>query len=316
MPANLLLRTLGDGFGESVHAWWAAHAALAMELGRPADLALVGGLKSERLAWAFASGYQAAIRAAVPRLPATAPASMCITEARGGHPRAIEATLHRADDGRLVASGNKTYVTLGSLAQHLVVVLREGEQPNGRPALRTVVIPADRPGVTITEGAALPFAPELPHGALTLDEVEVFPDELLPGDAYEGLVRPFRTVEDLHVLAATLGFLVREARLSEQSGRLQQLLILAVATRDLCAANPSDAAVHVTLGGLLAAVEDASEQANLTRAARDPEAAERFDRDRPLLILANRARAARLDHAWSAVGIHQHSPNQDEPSEA
>ncbi|MEY3214476.1 MAG: hypothetical protein RIT28_4957 [Pseudomonadota bacterium] len=316
MPANLLLRSLGDGFGESAEAWWSAHAALAAELPRPADLALVGGLKSERLAWAFASGYQAAIRAAVPRLPPGEPASMCITEARGGHPRAIEATLGRADDGRLVASGQKTYVTLGPLARRLVVVLREGDQPNGRPALRAAVIPADRPGVRVTEGAPSPFAPELPHGALTLDEVEVFPDELLPGDAYEGLVRPFRTVEDLHVLAATLGFLVREARLSAQSGRLQQLLILAVATRDLCAADPSDPAVHVTLGGLISAVEDATEQANLTRAARDPEAAERFDRDRPLLSLAGRARAARLDQAWTAVGVHQHSPNQEDPSEA
>lgn len=315
MPANLLLRTLGDGYGESVEVWWSAYAALAAELRRPADLALVGGLKSERLAWAFASGYQAALRAAIPRLPPNEPASLCVTEARGGHPRAIEATLRQTPDGRLVASGKKTYVTLGTLARHLIVVLREGEQPNGRPALRAVVIPADRPGVTISAGPALPFAPELPHGALRLDEVEVFPDELLPGDAYEGLVRPFRTVEDLHVLAATLGFLVREARLSEQSGRLQQLLILAVATRDLCAADPSDAAVHVTLGGLFSAVEDAAEQANLTRAARDPEAAERFDRDRPLLSVASRARAARLDQAWTAVGVHQHSPNQGEPSE-
>lgn len=316
MPANLLLRTLGEGFGESVHAWWAAHAALAAELPRPADLALVGGLKSERLAWAFASGYQAALRAAVPRLPPHEPASLCVTEARGGHPRAIEATLRRAPDGRLLASGQKTYVTLGPLARHLVVVLREGDQPNGRPALRAVVIPADRPGVSVSEGAALPFAPELPHGALTLDDVEVFDDELLPCDAYEGLVRPFRTIEDLHVLAATLGFLIREARLSAQSGRLQQLLILAVATRDLCSANPSDPAVHVTLGGLFSAVEDAADQANLTRAARDPEAAERFDRDRPLLSVASRARAARLDQAWTAVGVHQHSPNQGEPSEA
>ena len=316
MPANLLLRTLGDGFGESVHTWWAAHASLAADLRRPADLALVGGLKSERLAWAFASGYQAALRAAVPRLPADEPAALCVTEARGGHPRAIEATLRRAEDGRLLASGQKTTVTLGPLAKHVVVVLREGDQPNGRPALRAAVIPTDRPGVSVSEGAPLPFAPELPHGALTLDNVEVFPDELLPGDAYEGLVRPFRTIEDLHVLAATLGFLIREARLSAQSGRLQQLLILAVATRDLCSANPSDPAVHVTLGGLFSAVEDAAEQANLTRAARDPEAAERFDRDRPLLSVANRARAARLDQAWTAVGVHQHSPNQDDPLEA
>lgn len=316
MPANLLLRTLGDGFGESVDAWWRSHVALAAELPRPADLALVGGLKTERLAWAFASGYQAALRVAVPRLPADQPASLCVTEARGGHPRAIESTLRRADDGRLFASGQKTYVTLGPLARRLVVVLREGDQPNGRPALRAAVIPADRDGVSIREGLAPPFAPELPHGALTLSEVEVFEDELLPGDAYEGLVRPFRTVEDLHVLAATLGFLIREARLSEQSGRLQQLLILAVATRDLCSANPSDPAVHVTLGGLLSAVEDAAEQANLTRAARDPEAAERFDRDRPLLGLAARARAARLEQAWTAVGVHQHSPNHEDPSEA
>ena len=208
MPANLLLRTLGDGFGESVYTWWAAHASLAADLRRPADLALVGGLKSERLAWAFASGYQAALRAAVPRLPADEPAALCVTEARGGHPRAIEATLRRAEDGRLLASGQKTTVTLGPLAKHVVVVLREGDQPNGRPALRAAVIPTDRPGVSVSEGAPLPFAPELPHGALTLDNVEVFPDELLPGDAYEGLVRPFRTIEDLHVLAATLGFLL------------------------------------------------------------------------------------------------------------
>ena len=57
----------------------------------------------------------------------------------------------------------------------------------------------------------LPFVPEISHGTVAFSDVPVDSGSILPGDGYSEYIKPFRTIEDLHVFAAILGFIFRIA---------------------------------------------------------------------------------------------------------
>src|SRR5262245_6416593 len=66
------------------------------ELGKwttTAERAAAGGFASDRLGFAFATGYQAALVALCPELPADHVSGLCATEEGGNHPRAIQTRL-------------------------------------------------------------------------------------------------------------------------------------------------------------------------------------------------------------------------------
>src|SRR5205814_202856 len=73
----------------SMVEWWARHQAVTAGYTRPIEEAIVGGFAADRLGYAFAAGYEAALRALVPDLPRDTVASLCITERGGAHPAAI-----------------------------------------------------------------------------------------------------------------------------------------------------------------------------------------------------------------------------------
>ena len=139
------------------------------------------------------------------------PCALCVTEANGNSPRAIATSLSPAPGGYRL-DGNKTFVTFGTLAKALIVVARVGEKSDGRPDLAVVRIPAERVGVRLVELPPTPFVPEVVHASVHLDGAEVRDHERLAGDGYLEYVKPFRTVEDIHVVGATLGYLVGLAR--------------------------------------------------------------------------------------------------------
>jgi len=269
----------------------------------PIDAALRGGASAKTIAAAFAAGYGAALRALVPSLPPDTKACLCATEAGGAHPRAIATTLRAAPDGNgWIVDGEKRFVTGGPLAEVLLVVATTGLDDAGRPRLRLVRVPARAPGVTLTEMPPLPFVPEIPHAEVRLTEVRVADDALLPGDGYTRYLKPFRTIEDLHVHGALLAWLTT---IGERSGwapaLLDRLGALLAATRALALADPSAPATHVALAGLLALARALI--ADLEPAWTQVDATTRtlWERDRPLLSVAERARAARAEAAWRAL---------------
>jgi acyl-CoA dehydrogenase len=69
-----------------VEAWWPRQLALCAQHARPIQAAIAGGFAADRLAWAFCSGYQEALRALIPNLPADALVSFCVSESGGNHP--------------------------------------------------------------------------------------------------------------------------------------------------------------------------------------------------------------------------------------
>ena len=282
---------------DSVDTWWRRHLELLARFPAPADLALTGGFRADRLGFAFASGYHAAHRFLFPMLPADRPCALCATEPAGAHPSAIQTRLTDTGSGPRL-TGEKAFVTLGTRAELLLVVATEGQDAQGRNRLRMVVVDAKRPGVRVTALPELPFVPEVPHAELVLEDVAVAPDEVLPGDGYARYLKPFRTVEDCHVHLALLGWLFQVARRSGWPEPVrEELLALAVLMRGLAQADPEDAATHLALGGALDLAKRALERCEPLWAQVDAPTRERWERDRKLLGVASKVRAKRLETA-------------------
>ncbi|MEU7221391.1 acyl-CoA dehydrogenase family protein [Nocardia iowensis] len=283
---------------DDVGAAWTRHRVAANRFGKPVDVAIAGGFGADRLGFAFLSGYQEALRTLIPDLPADELVALCATEAGGGHPSAIRTTLTE-ELGRYQLNGTKSFATLGMLAQRLVVIASVGTAEDGRNRLRATMVDVGDPGVHVTNLPATPFAPEIPHATVTLTDVAAL---VLPGDGYLDYLKPFRTIEDIHVLAATLGWLVRVARASAwPRAVLEQLLTVLAAVRGLDIDAPSSPGVHIALGGAFEYFRRLSAESDSLWESVDSVTRQRWERDRPLLAVAGRVRDQRLATAWRSV---------------
>lgn len=255
------------------------------------ERAVARGAAADRLGTAFLGGYTAAITALDPSLSPDDRGALCATESGGGHPRAILTTL---ENGRL--NGTKHFVSGGSLATVLLVVAKTGEK-NGRPELCVARIRANQPGVTVEQGAPLDFIPEVPHCLVTFTDAAV--DAVLEGDGYERYLKPFRTIEDLHVFGAVLGCLIANGRGRLPASTTEQLLGVLTAILSLGKEDPRAPAVHLALAGVLTTARALIDSLDLTTL--DVGFRERFLRDRPLLQIAQRVREQRRLKAWESV---------------
>jgi len=276
---------------------WSAYQASRDAGAVPFTAAVLTASRVDRLGLAFAVGYPAALQQLSPETQL--PCALCVTEDEGTHPRAMKTTLERLD-GRDELNGTKTFVTFGNLAKDLLVAAKVGEKPDGRPDLALVRIPADRAGVTLQAHPPTPFAPEIPHARLDLRHVEVRPGERLPGDGFAQYVKPFRTVEDIHVLGATLGYLIGVTHRANGSAQLLADFGAALVALDwLRGVPPLDPRAHLVLQGVYQRVLDLAEGDELVSVwqATSEEERDRWRRDRPLLDVAFRARRARFERA-------------------
>jgi alkylation response protein AidB-like acyl-CoA dehydrogenase len=265
----------------------------------PIDHALAEAVAATTVAAAFLAGYRAALRALVPSLPPGARTCLCASEEGGAHPRAIRTTLTPVGNGWQL-DGRKKFVTGGPLADSFLVVASTGTDAQGRPMLRVARVQAGRAGVTLHPMGDLPFVPEIPHAEVSFDHVEV--DEVLPGDGYTGYLKPFRTVEDCHVFAAVLAHLFGTAtRLDWPHELRQRLLATLVALRSLALADPRSPDTHLALAGALDLGRQVVAKATTLLETADPDLRARWQRDLPLLMVAQRAREARAAAAWEAV---------------
>ena len=255
------------------------------------ERAVALGAMADRLGRAFLGGYAAAITALDPSLGPDERGALCATESGGGHPRAILTTL---ENGRL--NGSKHFVSGGSLATVLLVVAKTGEK-DGRPALRVARIRANQPGVTVEQGAPLDFIPEVPHGAVIFQDAQV--EAVLEGDGYERYLKPFRTIEDLHVFGAVLGCLVANGRSAFPQSTTEQLLGVIAAIVSLGREDPRSPSVHLALAGVLKTSRALIDSLDLS--GLEPGFRERFLRDRPLLQIAQRVREQRRVKAWESI---------------
>lgn len=263
-------------------------------LSGPWEAAVHGGAQADRVGFAFAAGYQAALRSLFP-LESGQLGSLCATEAQGAHPRAIQTALSPTDAG-LRLEGEKVFATMAQVADVLFVVAKEGER-EGRPALRIAKVP--RRDAELLPGPQTPFTPEISHAVLKLaiDGVEV-----LAGDGYQAYLKPFRTVEDIHVHAALLAFFVRLCGAMKWPASLMQTMLAQLAAlRSLSEAPPLEAATHLALAGVLTASEQAVLELGALAAKEEGDFAQRVVRDLPLMKVASKAREMRVKRAWEII---------------
>ena len=264
------------------------------------EQAFYDGCRADRVAWAFSGGYQWAIRSLLPTyIDNSSILALCITESGGGHPKQIQASLTSADESWRV-SGRKQFVSGGTGADILFVAVRGGEQPDGLPNIKMVEMLAGASGITLQVMPALPVVPEVPHAAVILDDANVTPDAVLPGDGYTRYIRPFRLCEDLHVQAALLGMVTRKGHELHQPVFVERSLALChqlvgcqvqdEPSTACLAMEGVEHSVNHLLDDLMPALSDSSER-------------EAWKRDRQLLNIASKARAIRKQKARQWLGL-------------
>lgn len=278
-----------DAWFERCQSAWQTHTDSAAR-------ALLAGVTADRLGFAFAGGYLAALQRLLndptPRLSA-----LCVTETGGNQPKHIDTTLTRDGDGWRL-NGEKTFATLGDRAEWLWVAASTGEIA-GRRHITLVGIPASLQGVQLVPLPTLAFVPEIGHARVRFDNVRVAADALQSGDGYGDYVKPFRTLEDIHVSAACCGLLLGQA-LRHHWPEATALISLAHSWWQLANEPARAPATHLVLAGLMLQQQQLLE--SLTpRIAEDAAFAARWQRDLPLLKVAEKARRQRTDNAWQQL---------------
>jgi len=291
---------------EGLGSWWNWYLEATRPFKSPITRALVGGRVADRVGYAFTAGYVSAIRRLVPEMGAEEMTALCVSEEGGNHPRAIRASLSVVDvekgKGSYLLTGEKSFVTNADLAKRLVVAASVGTTPEGKNDIRMVLVERSTEGVTIVPREPLPFIPEVTHGRVCFKDVEIQREALLPGDGYNDYVRPFRTIEDIHVFGGLLGYLTGVAmRFRWPGAAVEELLALIASVCSLAGADADSPAVHVALGGLhgrmLSFLEECSDYWKQT----DDGTRSMWERDRPLLKIAGEARTRRLGKAWKRI---------------
>ena len=273
-----------------------SHGALLDRLGQttPFELAVLGGRAMATPGLAFLVGYQAALRVLWPSAPASLGA-LCATERRSVRAAHMQTRL---DELRL--TGSKDFVTAGLEAEWLLVAARSEGQGEA-PRLKLAVVYPGEPGVTLEPLPALPLMPEIGHARLRLRQTSC---ELLAGDGWDAYVKPFRSLEDLYVLAALVAWLYG---VGQASGWPQDLQLRLLGLLGGCAEGSrqcaDSAACHLLLGGLFAQFQSLREDLDKALSGGPVQWAQLWQRDQGVLALAAAAREKRLQKAWGAAGL-------------
>jgi hypothetical protein len=287
MPWHALLSCTERLPAQPIEDWF---ASLQLQLGavEPLQLALRGGRSAATPGLAFLAGYQAALRVLWPSAPSGLGA-LCVTENKSTRPADMHTRLHG-----LALNGRKDFVTAAEAADWLLVAARD--ELAGAPVhLALAVVYQGAPGVRIEPLPSLPLMPDIGHARLHLDQAHC---ELLAGDGWDAYVKPFRSIEDLHVLAAIGAWLYGVGQDSGWPQSLQlRLLALLAGCAELTRQCPNAASSHVLLAGLFAQFDALRSEIDAAMAAGPAAWAQLWQRDHKLLNIAASARSKRLQKA-------------------
>ncbi|NOY69587.1 MAG: acyl-CoA dehydrogenase [Deltaproteobacteria bacterium] len=287
--------------------WRDIFYANALGWNNSAARAIAGGFMSPCPAFAFVAGYVSALHCLLPDLLPHLIPSFCITEKGGGHPRAIAATLSPGPDAppsspSLLLNGKKTFITCACEADIFLVAASTGISGDGKNIIRLARVASTQPGIRITPLTGLNILPEISHARVEFKDVVVRAEDLMAGDGYIRYIKPFRTIEDIHVIAGILGYLFRCGRLYGWDRKVMaRILGLMPDTIVLARNDPLSPAVHILTSDLLARILAMVEDLKPLWAKVGGNAMEEWNRDRALLGVAGKARAMRLKSAWKAI---------------
>lgn len=267
------------------------------------DKAISCGFNSDRIAYAFTSGYWSALTCLVPTLPDKKIGALCVTEKEGNHPRSIHTKLTSVDEENKSVwqlNGSKSFVTCANDADILLVAASTGVSPKGQNNIRLVCVDSHTHGISINSLKDIPFIPEISHGELDLNKVRLSESQILPGDGYTDYIKPFRTLEDIHVTSAVLGYLFRTGCVFNWPNHVNsQILSILSGIKYVSLENPLDITLHILLGGISSIFESFVKSLDPYWKLTDSKTESRWNRDKKLLMIAGKAREKRLSSAWS-----------------
>lgn len=292
---------------------WGSKNSEPIVPGQSVAAAVRAGFHADSVAWAFLSGYQAAIRCLLLgsgtdiTMPINAIVGFSVSEKNGNAPRDVNTTINIHADGSLVVSGEKTWVIAGEDCDWLIVSGVNQEpafDEANRLDIRLVAVAVNDPGVLIVPNPPTQFIPEVVHSSVQLKKVQLPQGRLLSGDGHQRYVKPFRTLEDIHIAAATLAFLLRCARLHQWSPAFIELALSHIlALNALSLLDPAAPQTHIALAGVLNQVHQFYESA--TACWHETVGAEamvqKWDRDIALFGIAIKTRQLRADRAWATL---------------
>ena len=296
----------GEGYPE-FRQWKPVYLEGIKKWELPIERAIAGGFMADRVAWAFSAGYQAALQHLFAFLAVDSIAALCVSEEGGAHPGKIQTTIEKAasqpaDSPVWKLNGSKKFITNAREAEILLIAASIGEFPDGRNQIQMVFVEKNTPGITVIPMKELPFVPEVSHGILQLEDVTVNEANFLPGDGYRDFIKPFRTIEDIHVSAAIVGYLFRTAvRFGWPRSIQEKCLGLIECFRALSAEDPKDPAGHIVLGWSLQETSRLMAEMDPLWETTDKDTRDSWLRDRKLMSIAGEARGKRLHSAWDFV---------------
>ncbi|EJL87114.1 hypothetical protein PMI15_01206 [Polaromonas sp. CF318] len=303
---NLLLaidreRTDCTSLAHWIPVWREAQRANA---GRgPYLSAIAAALRSDRLAWAFFSGYQGAIQAAFPDQTRPGLVTALGVNESGRKITQIKTLLDREGPNRRL-TGSKSWIVGGLDVQSLFILSKVSDGPTEGPGSMTMVhLPIKSQGVRRGRPRPQNVIPELPHTGVKFNAVCLAESQVIPGDGYGDYAKPFRTREDVFVTGCALAYLLAEARSGSWSTKWLQRCIAAITGLEACSVmDPRETNAHILTAGALSFAADVLCESEQLWLASQTSARERWNRDFPLLELGKEARKLRSIKAWQAVG--------------
>jgi len=285
---------------ESVVHWKKRHEKELLSWSEPVDMATAGGFLANCPAYAFAVGYWAALQRLLPDLPKAPIPALCISEKHGAHPGKIKCRLEEGAADNWTLNGKKHFVTCGREAELLIVAASTGTNVAGKNQLRMALVDRHQSGIAV-QPLEKPIAilPEISHSVVKFSDVAVAGADILPGDGYLSYIKPFRTIEDLHVLASILGYLFRVASLFDWPNNLkEQMIAQLLAIRTTSIADFRAAEIHIASGGVTESFNCLLSNIEAYWNLVDHETQNRWKRDRTVLNVARTVRQKRLVNAW------------------
>ena len=284
----------------SVSEWKLKIMPVMAEWDNTIDRSIVGGFHSDRLAWAFLSGYQSALRSQFPFLANDQLVSFCVSEKGGSRPKAMK-TLMQNVSSAYELTGKKTFVTCANDADQLLIAVNStlGEDLV-RPEIKIVSLASDAPGLTIVEDKTMPFIPELKRGCLLLDHCRVREEHLLAGDGYAEHVKPFSPLEAPHIMAAGLAYFISLAvRLNWPKEILEQALSILAAVKAMDYTDSQSPLFQVLTSGLRDQVKALIQGVDKDQfwAEADQDERKRWLRDKIILMMGDKSHTVRLTRA-------------------
>lgn len=309
--------------GDDPAGWYRAFHGefLAMQKVRPLDRddagraffadGVLGGFVADRPAWAMVAGHQGAVRrlawecGGLDLMPDGGIVAFCASEEGGAHPRAIQSSLSALPDGGYRLDGRKQWATLAPSASELLIVASEGREGD-RNRLRALCVPSKREGIGVAPmdlGGRVTANPEVRHAVVDLAGVSIAEAEMLNGDGYADVVKPFRTVEDLYIGAAMTAHNLALARRSGWPDAAVEDLLLLLVTAGALAFGPLDEpAAHLGVAALARATARVREEHAGYWKLVDDDAAAAWRRATSAAGVAARAKELRRRGAWRRLG--------------